>query len=48
MAIFLILQLSEATATKALLCCLQEHFSGFATLARQGKRPLQTRLDRIA
>ncbi|MBB4145155.1 hypothetical protein GGQ72_003717 [Rhizobium rhizoryzae] len=48
MARFLILRLRPVAATTALLCYLQENFSGFVVLVRQGNRTLQTRFDRIA
>jgi hypothetical protein len=48
MALFLILQRREIAAADAFVSCLQEHFSGYALLTRQGNRSLQTRFDRIA
>lgn len=48
MAPLLIFKIRGVAATKALLYCRLEHFSGFAVLVRQSNRTLQTRFDRIA
>lgn len=48
MALNLNHQLHGVAATNLLLCRGRKHFSGFALLARQGNKTLQTRFDRIA